>query len=186
MAQKAKKELAARNAAKLNQTLYFSISVHTFFILLRLLLFRHSFTTRSLILYLVLSTPSFLIHFWLERIGRPTYTPPSSSSTSEKGDLKSAGEDLDAKGLTEFLWDVTYWTWGCVVFAAAFGDRAWWLYLVIPAYAVYLAYTTFMGAKRGMAGFGGISQGEEGISSGVGSKRQMKMEKRGGQKAVYR
>lgn len=161
--------------------------MHTFYILLRLLLFRSSLTPRSLILYILLSTPSLLIHLWLERIGRPTYTPPSPTSPSARGDLKSAGEDLDAKGITEFLWDVLYWTWGCVAFAAAFGDRAWWLWGVIPAYGGWAAWTTFTGARAGMAGLAGGAGGEDtqGQASGT-SKRQAKLEKRGGQRVAYR
>jgi hypothetical protein len=100
--------------------------------------------------------------------------------------LRSAGENLDAKGLTEFLWDILYWTWGCIVFAAAFGDQAWWLYVIVPAYAVYLGYTTFVGAKQGMAGLAGQAEdGAQGASSGT-SKRQAKMQKRGGQRVAYR
>ena len=101
--------------------------------------------------------------------------------------MKSAGEDLDAKGLTEFLWDVLYWSWGCVVFAAAFGDRAWWLWIVIPCYGVWLGYTTFMGVRGGMAGMGGAQGMEgEGMAQGTGSsKRQAKLEKRG-QRVAYR
>ena len=187
MLKKAKKELAARNTAKLNQTLYFTLSIHTFFWLFRFLLFR-SLSRRSLLLYTLLSAPSLLIEFWFESIARPKYTSPSSTSTSEKGDLKSAGEDLEAKGLTEFLWDVLYWSWGCVAFAGAFGDRAWWLWVVIPVYAGWLGYTTFMGARSGMAGLtGGAGAQQEGGGSGSGtSKRQAKMEKRGGQRVAYR
>jgi hypothetical protein len=189
--QKAKKELANRNTAKLNQTLYFTLSIHSFYILLRILLFRSTLTTRSLILYVLLSAPSLLIQFWFEKIGRPKYTSPTSTSPTSAGDLRTAGEDLDAKGLTEFLWDILYWTWGCVVLAAALGDSAWWLFIVVPGYAVYLGYTTFMGAKQGMAGFagqqpGGGDDGAQGGSSSGTSKRQAKMEKRGGQRVAYR
>jgi len=48
---------------------------------------------------------------------------------SNPPELRRAGEDLDAQGLTEFLWDVLYWTWGCLLFAAALGDWAWSLWV---------------------------------------------------------
>jgi hypothetical protein len=70
----------------------------------------------------LLSAPAALIEFWLETIGRPRYG-------SEPGDIQKSGEDLDAKGLTEFLWDVLYWTWLCVFTAGVFGDVAWWLWV---------------------------------------------------------
>lgn len=74
-----------------------------------------------------------------------------------------------------------------MVLAAGVGDRAWWLFIVIPAYAVYLGYTTFMGAKQGMAGLAGPAgeDGAQGQTSGT-SKRQAKLEKRGGQRVAYR
>jgi hypothetical protein len=89
----------------------------------RALTFRSTFSRRSIVLYLALSAPALAIEYWLETIGRPRY------GGAQPGDLKSAGEDLDAKGLTEFLWDVLYWSWGCLVMAGMVGDRAWWLWV---------------------------------------------------------
>ena len=148
------------------------------YLILRLFLFRASSTRASLIKYIVLSVPAFAIELWLERIGRPTI--------SQDGDIRKAGEDLDAKGLTEFLWDILYWSWGCTLLAAALGDKVWWLWTAIPAYSAYLAYTTLGGMRQGMTGLGGHA-GEQvsGNASGT-SSRQKKMEKRGGQKVQYR
>jgi hypothetical protein len=169
--QKATKTLAASNTSRLNQTLYLTLFTHTLFWLLRLLIFRN-LSRRSLILYLLLSSPQLLIQFLFERQSRPTFTPD--------GSLKRAGEDLEAKGLTEYMWDVVYWTYGVVFFAAVTGDWAWWLWAVIPVYSVYAAWTTY----RGMTGGGytdaaGVPQPE------AASKRSQKMEKRGG-KVAYR
>lgn len=69
--------------------------------------------------------------------------------------MQKAGEDLEAKGLTEFLWDVLYWTWGCVVLAAVVGDRGWWAWGAVPGYSVYLA----VGMYRGVTGGGGGWEG---------------------------
>lgn len=65
-----------------------------------------------------------------------------------------------------------------------FGDRAWWLWVVVPLYSVWLAYTTFTGMRSGLAGMGGGGAPDQ-ISAGE-SKRQKKMEKRGGQRVQYR
>lgn len=56
----------------------------------------------------------------------------------------------------------------------------------MPLYSAYLAYTTFAGARKSMAGFSGA--GDDDSTQGVasGSKRQQKLEKRGGQKVQYR
>ncbi|KAF2251640.1 hypothetical protein BU26DRAFT_451468 [Trematosphaeria pertusa] len=172
MAQKATKTLAASNARRLNQTLYATLFIHGLFWLLRAFVFRSSFTRRSLILYLVLSAPQLFINFQFERIARPVYHPD--------GSIKRAGEDLEAKGLTEYMWDVMYWTYGCILLASVLGDWAWVWWAVVPLYSVYLAYTTYTGMRGGFTDAAGVPQ------PGAASKRQQKMEKRGGQKVQYR
>ncbi|KAF2085443.1 hypothetical protein K490DRAFT_75083 [Saccharata proteae CBS 121410] len=179
MAQKAAKTLAARNTQALNRTLLVTLAIHGFYLLWRALLFRSSFTRRSALLYVLLSLPSWLIQFWFERIGRPTL--------GENGELRRSGEDLEAKGLTEWMWDVIYWTYGCVVLVALLGDWAWWSWIVVPLYSAYLAYTTFTGVRQGLGGMTGANGAEAtGAESTGGSKRQQKMEKRGGQRVQYR
>ena len=141
---------------------------------MRFLFFGSSATRKSYTLYLVLAAPAVAIELWFEKIARPTY--------DVNGDLRRPGEDLEAKGLTEYLHDIVYWTWGVTVAVAIFGDRLWWLYIVVPIYSIYLAYTTFMGVRQGFAGLSG--QNDE--SPAATSNRQKKLEKRGGQKVQYR
>lgn len=101
------------------------------------------------------------------------------------GNLRKAGEDLDAKGLTEFFWDVIYWTWINLIAVILVGNTAWWLYLIVPAYAGYTAFTTARGVRGMLGGMGG--GGAEGDAAPQAqSKRQQKMEQRGGQKVRYR
>lgn len=128
-----------------------------------------------------------LVEFYLDRLGRPRYNPPPDTTT-----LRSPGEDLDASGLMEYMWDVVYWTWGCMVAVCAFGDKAWWLWIAAPLYSLYLGYSTFMGVRRGgLPGMSGPSSAEEPAAAGgsgdgaAESKRQKKMEKRG-QRVKYR
>lgn len=150
--------------------------MHTVYLLFRLFIR----SRLSIKLWFFLCLPQLIIEFWFERIARPAY--------KADGDLQRAGEDLEAKGLTEWMWDITYWTWGNVVFAAVLGNWAWWAWMIVPLYSAWLAFTTFTGAKQGLAGMGGAG-GEGGASSGGQggqSKRQAKMEKRGGQKVQYR
>ncbi|KAL8858308.1 MAG: hypothetical protein Q9178_005171 [Gyalolechia marmorata] len=177
MAQKAAKQLAARNTAILNRTHLISLAITIFFVLLRLLVFRASCTRATYLLYGFLSAPAFIIEFWFERIGRPV--------TTTNGELKKSGEDLEAKGLTDFMWDVLYWTWGCTATAGILGDKAWWGYIVIPVYSVWLAWTTFGGMKKGMAGMAGGGSSAD-TADGAVSNRRKKQEKRGGQKVQYR
>jgi len=56
--------------------------------------------------------------------------------------------------------------------------------IVIPLYTAWSAYTTFTGARQGM---GGLAGGEQGTATSTGqSKRQQKLEKRGGKQVQYR
>jgi hypothetical protein len=57
--------------------------------------------------------------------------------------------------------------------------------IVIPLYGAYSAYTTYASMRKGFGGLAGDQGEDTGASSGV-SKRQQKMEKRGGQKVQYR
>ncbi|EMD63679.1 hypothetical protein GGP41_005681 [Bipolaris sorokiniana] len=171
MAQKATKTLAASNTKRLNQTLYVTLVVHGFWWLFRALIFRSSLSRTSLLLYLLLSAPQLLIQLYFERLSRPTFTAD--------GAVKRPGEDLDAKGLTEYMWDVVYWTYGCIILAAIVGDYAWFLWTVIPAYSAYAAWGTYSGMRGGFQDAAGVPQPQA-------SKRQAKMEKRGGQKVQYR
>ncbi|PGH36124.1 hypothetical protein GX50_00979 [[Emmonsia] crescens] len=182
MAQKAAKTLAARNTRLLNRTHLTSLILHLLYLLLHFFLHR----PRSLTLYLLLATPTLAIEFYLERLGRPRYNNAAASGGGGST-LRSAGEDLDAPGLTEYFWDVIYWTWGCMGAVCVFGDRMWWLWGLVPLYSGWLAYSTFMGFKGGMAGLGG-GVGEDAAGGEVAeSKRQKKMEKRGGaQRVRYR
>ncbi|KAL8824464.1 MAG: hypothetical protein Q9170_008144 [Blastenia crenularia] len=177
MAQKAAKQLAARNTAILKRTHLISLAVNALFIILRFIIFRPSCTRVTYFSYGLLAGLAFALEVWLERIGRPTVGPI--------GELKKAGEDLEAKGLTEYMWDILYWTWGCIVTAAIFGDKAWWGWIVVPLYSIWLAWSTFRGVREGIAGMaGGNNNGE--VANGSASNRQKKMEKRGGQKMQYR
>ncbi|PGH23629.1 hypothetical protein AJ80_02235 [Polytolypa hystricis UAMH7299] len=173
MARKATKTLAARNTTLLLRTHLITLTLHTLFLTLSFLISRRSLTP-----YILLTSPTLLIEFYLDRLGRPRYNPD--------GTLRSAGEDLDARGLTEFLWDVLYWTWGCMGVVCVFGDRAWWLWVAVPGYSAWLGYKTFMGFRSGgmmgMDAGAGVAEGGGGVGE---SKRQKKMEKRG-QRVKYR
>lgn len=144
----------------------------------RFLVFRSSYTRTTSLLYLVLSVPAFVLEFWLEKIGRPIYV--------SKGQLQKSGEDLEAKGLTEYMFDVLYWSWATTFAASLFGDKAWWMWMAIPAYSGWLAYSTFGGMRQGMAGLAGHSEAGNSANSDGASNRQKKLEKRGGQKVQYR
>ncbi|KAL9622850.1 MAG: hypothetical protein Q9160_002776 [Pyrenula sp. 1 TL-2023] len=166
MAKKAAKSLSTRNASRLNNTHLISLTLNALFFVLHFTLNRPA----RLLPYMLFNTPAIVIEISLERLGRP--------SLHRDGSLRRAGEDLDAKGLTEYMWDILYWTWGCIGLACLLGDWAWWLYAVVPLYSAWLAWTTLGGIRNGLGGMQGDDMED--------SKRQKKMEKRGGQRVVYK
>lgn len=168
VAQKAAKSLAARNASLLNRVHLITLGIHILYIVLRSLFARPRFTLP----YALLSVPALVIELVFEKQSRPKFQ-------SSSGELKRSGEDLDAPGLTEWMWDILYWTWGCIVIAGALGDSAWWLYAAVPLYTLYLAYTTFGSVRRSMTGVAGAGGESQGYGQEVRSKRQGKMERRG-------
>lgn len=137
MAQKAKKDRARSNAATLKNLHLGSAIVHSLF-LLSCFIWR----SRSLITYALLCVPSFVCEAVLETSGRPRYDSATKA-------LRSAGEDLAASGLTEYMFDVIWVTWASVVLVILFGNWAWLLWAVVPAYGLYLGYGLLgMGRQR--------------------------------------
>ncbi|KZZ89711.1 DUF788 domain-containing protein [Moelleriella libera RCEF 2490] len=125
MAQKAKKDRAKSNAAALSNLHVGSLIVNILFLLSHFL-----WRPRSLVTYGLFVTPSFICQYVLELSGRPKY--------DATGTLKTAGEDLSAAGLTEYLFDVIWVTWASIISVILFGNWAWLLWAVVPAYGVYL------------------------------------------------
>lgn len=170
MAKSAAKSLAVRNKARLQQTHLITLGIHIVFLVFAFFIRR----SLSLYRYVLLSVPGLLIEAYLHVLATPTY--------GADGNIRSAGSDLSEKGLTEFMWDIVYWTWINLIAVVILGNWAWWLYLVVPAYAIYAAVSTASGVKGMLSGMGGA----RGDGAEAQSKRQAKMEKRGGQKATYR
>lgn len=63
------------------------------------------------------------LQFQLELVGTPKY--------DAKGGLVSSGSDLGQAGLTEYMFDVLYLTWGIQLLVACTTTYAWWLYLIV-------------------------------------------------------
>ncbi|KAF4457639.1 hypothetical protein F53441_457 [Fusarium austroafricanum] len=147
MAQKAKKDRAKSNAAALNNLHIGSLIVNALFLLSHFL-----FRSRSLWLYALLSAPALICEYILEASGRPKYDPSTRA-------LRTAGEDLSSPGLTEYMFDVIWITWTAVILVILFGNKAWFLWLVLPAYGVYLGSGLLGMGKQKMAEFQGADDG---------------------------
>ncbi|RKU41267.1 hypothetical protein DL546_004635 [Coniochaeta pulveracea] len=143
MAQKARKDRAKMNAAALNNLHIGSAIVNGLFLVVY-----YFFKNRSAFWWFLLSLPSWICQFTLERTGRPTYDPAS-------GALKTSGEDLAAPGLTEYMFDVIWFTWGTTVLVTFLGNRFWFLLAVVPAFGALKGYSLW-GAARQLGQLNGI------------------------------
>ncbi|KAK3615991.1 hypothetical protein LTR22_027215, partial [Elasticomyces elasticus] len=173
---KAQKTQATRNSVIFNRTHLISLGFYLFFLLVRIVLF-----SRRLLPFALLNPPALAIEFWFERIGRPVYT-----ETANGKELQKAGEALDAKGLTERMWDVVYWSWSNTVLTALLGNWAWWLYAVVPLYSAWLAFSPSFGVRSGFSGMSAGAGGEGSGGAAAQSKGKAELEKNGGQRMQYR
>lgn len=166
MANASAKKQAISNTNALKLMHLSALGVNAFVFLFHFLLKRPA----SLKPYLLFSIPAFLLQFQLERMGRPSY--------DEKGSLIKAGDDLGAPGITEWMHDVIYVTWGCAILSAVFNStKVWFAYLVIPLYASYKLYSFISAQSGGFFNGGRPAQVPEQQQPGV-SKRQEKLQKK--------
>ncbi|KAL2680855.1 hypothetical protein Neosp_008458 [[Neocosmospora] mangrovei] len=147
MAQKAKKDRAKSNAAALNNLHIGSLVVNVLFLLSHFL-----FRSRSLWLYGLLSAPALICEYVLEISGRPKYDPSTRA-------LRSAGEDLNSAGLTDYMFDVIWVTWASAIFVILFGNKGWLLWVVVPAYGLYLGSGLLGMGRQKMAELQGAGAG---------------------------
>ncbi|TAQ86065.1 hypothetical protein B7494_g5608 [Chlorociboria aeruginascens] len=148
MAQKAKKDRAKANIASLNNLHVGTLSLNALFIFYNLLVAR-----RSLVAWVIISIPCFIAEYILETTGRPTFDPTTKA-------LKSSGEDLAAPGLTEYLFDIIWVTWCCLIAVVTFGNWGWIIWAAVPAYGLYKG-SGLLGMARGMMGRNGAQIPEE-------------------------
>ncbi|ESK97459.1 duf788 domain-containing protein [Moniliophthora roreri MCA 2997] len=139
MANASAKRIASKNEAAVKNLKLGMILPTIISIVLRLLFRRDSLPPSkiSLALYIITFLPAFFLSNYLIKIGSTRRDPTT-------GTLISYGEDLNQAGVTEWCFDILYITWTCQVGSGAFGDSFWWLYMVIPLYAVFKLWTSLI------------------------------------------
>ncbi|CAG8505133.1 869_t:CDS:2 [Paraglomus occultum] len=130
MAGQADKKLARENAKTLNNLFYQFLIFNIIYILVRIFYFYPTFTTWVAVKYFTTTGITLYLGYQLLQFGTPRY---------QNGVLISPGNDLAAKGLTEYMFDVIYVTW-CIHMLSIVWEGAWWFYLIIPGYAIYKAW----------------------------------------------
>ncbi|KAG8886442.1 hypothetical protein FRB99_004391 [Tulasnella sp. 403] len=165
------KKIASDNERALRNLRYGAAVCATIYVILRLLWRAFPPSRKQTIIFLGTLVPELLLSWHLHTIGTPR--------RDKSGTLIGYGEDLNQPGLIDAYWDVIYMTWGCQVGSSLLGDWFWWLYFLIPVFALYKVYTTFiqpMLALRSGAQGGAAPQEEE--QKETVSKRQTKIQKR--------
>ncbi|EMG46838.1 ENV10 SRP-independent targeting protein 2 [Candida maltosa Xu316] len=175
MASASAKKQAVSNTTMLNQLSLISSIINLLTILSIFVIHRPA----SFKPWLFFSLPSFVLHYSLEKCGRPKYNGKT---------LISSGDDIRLPGsLFEYYFDVIYLTWFFDILMILTGsNKVWYLYLVIPGFAIYkLSNIILPFLKKNRKGpAGGNDENEEsesdkGNNSNSGtSRRQQKLQAR--------
>lgn len=177
MANASAKKQAASNAEALKTLHLTSLGINTIVLVAHFLLGR----PKSITPYITFTVFALFLQFQIERMGRPKYDDSRvKAGLAAAPTLVSAGDDLKAEGLIEWIHDAIYMTWICSVLSVAFGsNKVWFLFLAIPAYAAFKIYNVFIAGKGLFGGAGGANKGgAEEKGSAELSKRQEKLQKK--------
>ncbi|KAF8974615.1 hypothetical protein BDZ97DRAFT_1751368 [Flammula alnicola] len=172
MANATGKRIANQNESAV-KTLRLGMILPTILSLVLRFLFRRSSLPPSkgpLAIYIVTFFPAFILSNHLVKIGTPRRDPTT-------GTLISYGEDLSQPGVTEWCFDILYITWACQIGSGALGEWFWWLYMVIPLYAVFKLWTSVISPMFLGGGSSSLSESTPDKEPSA-SKRQEKLRKR--------
>ncbi|KAI9645705.1 hypothetical protein NHQ30_006447 [Ciborinia camelliae] len=89
----------------------------------------------------------------------------------EPGKMVSAGEDLAAPGLTEYMFDIIWMHWLSLFAVVIFGNWGWLIFSIVPIYGLYKVFGLWSGAKSMMGGSQGAQSPEEQMPM-AGNRRQ--------------
>jgi len=172
MAKGAAKRIANQNETAV-KTLKLGMILPTILSLICRVLFRRGSlppSKGSLAIYIVTFCPAFFLSNYLIKIGTPRRDPTT-------GTLISYGEDLNQPGVTEWCFDILYITWTCQIGSGAFGEWVWWLYMVIPVYAVYKLWVSVI-SPMVLGRSSAATSDDPATDKESTSKRQEKLRKR--------
>ncbi|ODQ79416.1 hypothetical protein BABINDRAFT_161818 [Babjeviella inositovora NRRL Y-12698] len=181
MAGASDKKLAVANTQTLKSVHTVSLAINVLALLV-LFVFHRPGSKKPFIFF---SLPLVGAEYAIERFGRPKYDGKV---------VVLAGADLTQQGVTEWLFDIVYFTLALDVLMILFGsNKVWWLWLAIPGYAGYKSFGFLKGLKEMFMGSSSGKKAAEGAKvEPTKSKRQAKMEARsqraekGSQQARYR
>ncbi|KAI8580858.1 hypothetical protein K450DRAFT_234905 [Umbelopsis ramanniana AG] len=176
MANASSKKIAANNAKILANLRIGFLVVNGFYVLWRGIMFWKTFTFSTLLAYSITSGITFYFYNVLKNAGTPNY--------KADGSIASGGDDLNAEGLTAYMFDIIYITWFVHITTAVISSKFWYTYIVIPVYAGFKLWP-FIAPYLKSSGSTEESNEPTGPAK---SKRQAKLEERAkkGQNVKYK
>eukprot|EP00123_Amoebidium_parasiticum_P000344 comp10823_c0_seq1/m.5454 comp10823_c0_seq1/g.5454 ORF comp10823_c0_seq1/g.5454 comp10823_c0_seq1/m.5454 type:complete len:169 (-) comp10823_c0_seq1:14-520(-) len=164
MANKSNKKTLDANKKFLSTHLYALVAVLGFYILGRFVWAYGTVTTWTYVQLVLSSCCEVALYLQFRSIATPAYGPT--------GELLHGGDDLTNPGLIEYMRDVLYVTMACQVLAV-FSDSAWWLWAVIPVFALYQGWTQLLQPYLASRSAGGGDAGGP-----VGNRRERRQQGR--------
>ncbi|RHZ77720.1 hypothetical protein Glove_174g169 [Diversispora epigaea] len=165
MARQSDKKISQENLRYLQNLKICFFIVNGIYFVFRIAYHYDSFTFWIATKYLI--TCGFSLFLWKQLV---SYGSPRFRSN---GSVDWPGEDLNAEGLTAYMFDIIYVTW-FVHITSMFFEWTWWFYTVIPLFGAYKIWTLFIQPSM----FSGGGGGEQSDYQNDKSKRQSKIEKR--------
>ncbi|RIA95749.1 hypothetical protein C1645_449885 [Glomus cerebriforme] len=136
MAKQSDKKIAQENLRYLGNLKRGFLIVNAIYIFYQILYHYYSFTFWLATGYLV--TTGITLFLWKQLV---TYGSPKYSSDGTT--VNWSGEDLNSEGLIAYMFDIIYITW-FVHLTSMFFTWAWYIFLVIPSFAIYKVWTFFI------------------------------------------
>eukprot|EP00246_Nothoceros_aenigmaticus_P010402 TRINITY_DN26889_c0_g1_i1.p1 TRINITY_DN26889_c0_g1~~TRINITY_DN26889_c0_g1_i1.p1 ORF type:complete len:174 (-),score=20.61 TRINITY_DN26889_c0_g1_i1:97-618(-) len=164
MANTGAKKRKEENEKHLRVLRYVILGCNAVYIIVRMLIFHSSFTWKHWMGLLLTSGVEYVVYSQLAAMAKPEY--------SDNGELLDGGADLNMGGLTGYLHDVVYITCFVQVMSMV-SDYLWLVYLVIPSFALYKIWGSFV-YPLFIQGGGASSEDEEDKAR----KKREKMERR--------
>ncbi|PWA76076.1 hypothetical protein CTI12_AA238210 [Artemisia annua] len=162
MANQGAKKRRDENTRHMNNLFRVIIACNVIYIVLRAGVFYSTFTWLHWVGLILTSLAYYLSYNQLASMAKPTYT--------DDGDLLDGGFDMSTGGACGYIHDVIYIT--CFVqIMSIISGKFWWIYAVIPGFAVYKGW----GLIKGFLPMGGSEGVEEDEKT---RKKREKMEKK--------
>ncbi|XP_047324244.1 transmembrane protein 208 homolog [Impatiens glandulifera] len=161
MANQGAKKRKEENTRHMKNLLRFIIACNAVYLLIRAGVFHASFNWKHWVGLILTSCAYNFPYRQLASMAKPSY--------GDDGELFDGGYDMSTAGVCGYLHDVIYIT-GFVQLGSIISDKFWYIYLVIPGFAIYKV----LGFAKGFLPSG--SEGEE--EDEKTKKKREKMERK--------